>query len=417
MMPTQIARITGVIALLAAVAIPAGRAAAQGRSNQALDRARDRMVDQEVIAAGVNDPRVIKSMRITPRHLFVSLEQVPLAYFDMSLPIGEHQTISPPVIVAYMTQELDPKPTDKVLEIGTGSGYQAAILSPLVKDVYTIEIVESLGRHAAQTLKQLNYTNIHTKIGDGYLGWPDEAPFDKIIVTCSPEKVPQSLIDQLKEGGRMIIPVGERYSQVLYLFKKQDGKLIKEALKPTLFVPMTGTAEEKRQAKPDPLHPHLVNGGFEDLTGSEPTGWYYPSQMTVVTAKDAPEGKRYVTFSNSTPGRGSRTLQGFAIDGREVHEIRLSCMARGKNIQRMAEAGTEAEVMIVFYDENRAIKGRTFLKPMRGTFDWTRKSEILKVPPSAREAIVNIGLVGATGELSLDDIELSAVSDVVAPRK
>ena len=310
-----------------------------------------------------------------------------------------------------MTQELDPQPTDKVLEIGTGSGYQAAVLSPLVKDVYTIEIVESLGHHAAQTLKQLKYTNIHTKIGDGYLGWPDVAPFDKIIVTCSPEKVPQALVDQLKEGGRMLIPVGERYEQVLYLFKKKDGKLVSEALKPTLFVPMTGTAEANREVKPDPLHPSLFNGGFEQLTAGEPTGWFYPSQMTVVTAKDAPEGKNYVTFSNATPGRGSRMMQGFAVDGRKVHEIKLSCMARGKDIQRVRESNTEAEVMIVFYDENRATKGITFLKPMRDTFGWTRKSEVLKVPVAAREAIVHIGLVGATGTLSLDDIQLSAVSD------
>ena len=133
-----------------------------------------------------------------------------------------------------------------MLEIGTGSGYQAAVLSPLVKEVYSIEIVESLGKHAQQTLKRLKYTNVFVKIGDGYLGWPEHAPFDKIIVTCSPEKVPQPLIDQLKEGGRMIIPVGERYQQVFHLLKKQDGKLINEALRPTLFVPMTGKAEESR---------------------------------------------------------------------------------------------------------------------------------------------------------------------------
>jgi protein-L-isoaspartate(D-aspartate) O-methyltransferase len=416
-MPTRSARFIELIFFFVAAAIPAARATAQVHSPQAMEQARNRMVDEAVIGAGVNDPRVIKSMRMTPRHLFVSSEQAPYAYYDMSLPIGEHQTISPPVIVAYMTQELDPQPTDKVLEIGTGSGYQAAVLSPLVKDVYTIEIVESLGHHAAQTLKQLKYTNIHTKIGDGYLGWPDVAPFDKIIVTCSPEKVPQALVDQLKEGGRMVIPVGERYQQVLYLFKKKDGKLIKEALKPTLFVPMTGTAEDQREVKPDPLHPSLFNGGFEQLTAGEPTGWFYPSQMTVVTADDAPEGKHYVTFSNATPGRGSRMMQGFAVDGRKVHEIKLSCMAKGKNIQRVRESNTEAEVMIVFYDENRATKGITFLKPMRDTFDWTRKSEVLKVPAAAREAIVHLGLVGATGTLSLDDIQLSAVSDDAASAK
>lgn len=420
-MSTCFSRLFACAALLAVVALFGGRIAAQSRSAQSLEEARNRMVDQEVIAAGVTDPRVVKSMRMTPRHLFVSYDQIPLAYYDMSLPIGAHQTISPPVIVAYMTQELDPQPTDKVLEIGTGSGYQAAILSPLVKDVYTIEIVESLGRHAAQTLKQLKYKNIHTKIGDGYLGWPDKAPFDKIIVTCSPEKVPQPLVDQLKDGGRMIIPVGERYQQVLYLFKKKDGKLIKEALKPTLFVPMTGEAEANRQIKPDPLHPHLVNGSFEELTGTsgEPTGWYYIRQMKVVTADDAPQGKRYVTFSNSIPGRGCRALQGFAIDGRKVHEIEVSCMAKGSNITRTFQPGLEAEVLIVFYDVNRAIVGSTFIDPdaMRGTFDWTRKSQRLKVPGAAREAIVNIGLIGVVGDLSLDDMQLSAVSEPANSRR
>jgi protein-L-isoaspartate(D-aspartate) O-methyltransferase len=119
----------------------------------------------------------------------------------MSLPIGERQTISSPFIVAYMTECLDPQPTDRVLEIGTGSGYQAAVLSPLVKEVYTIEIVESLGKQAAQTLERLDYRNVHVKVGDGYLGWPEHAPFDKIIVTCSPESIPQPLVDQLREGG------------------------------------------------------------------------------------------------------------------------------------------------------------------------------------------------------------------------
>ena len=185
---------------------------------------------------------------------------------------------------------------------------------------------------------------------------------------------------------------------------------------------MTGTAEENREIKPDPLHPRLFNGGFELLTGAdptraEPTGWFYPSQMKVVTAHDAPEGKRYVTFSNTTPGRGSRMLQGFAVDGRTVHKIKLSCMARGKNIQRAAGAEVEAEVSIYFYDENRATKGRTFLKPMHDTFDWTRKSQVLDVPASAREAIVHLGLVGATGELSLDDVQLSAVSEEAPPGK
>ena len=226
---------------------PAVVSAEKRATPQALEQARNRMVDEEVIGAGIKDPRVIQSMRDTPRHEFVPRKSIDMAYFDMSLPIGEHQTITSPVLVAYMTEQLEPQPDDRVLEIGTGSGYQAAVLSPLVKEVFSIEIVEALGKHAQQTLKRLKYANVTVKIGDGYLGWPEHAPFDKIIVTCSPEKVPQPLIDQLKEGGRMIIPVGERYQQVFHLLKKQNGELINEALRPTLFVPMTGKAEESRR--------------------------------------------------------------------------------------------------------------------------------------------------------------------------
>ena len=247
-------------------------------------------MDEDIVAAGVTNPRVIEAMRKTPRHEFVPLGQRQLAYYDMALPIGHGQTISPPFIVAYMTEQLDPQPTDKVLEIGTGSGYQAAVLSGLVKDVYTIEIVEPLGRRAAADLKRLRYTNVHAKVGDGYQGWPEHAPFDKIIVTCSPEHVPPALTEQLKEGGRMIIPVGERYQQVFHLLKKTDGKLATEALRPTLFVPMTGEAEKRREVLPDPAKPRLVNGDFEEKTGDppEPTGWHYQRQIQVVRTTAVP---------------------------------------------------------------------------------------------------------------------------------
>ena len=408
------------IVLVIAVAHGPIRAMAQIRqpkplSKQGLEEARNRMVNDEVIAAGVKDPRVVKSMRATPRHEFVAQSQWPLAYYDMSLPIGEGQTISPPVIVAYMTEKLDPQPTDKVLKIGTGSGYQAAVLSPLVKDVYTIEIVEPLGKHAKLTLDRLKYTNVHTKIGDGYLGWPDQAPFDKIIVTCSPEKVPQALVDQLKEGGRMLVPEGQRYEQVLNLLKKEHGKLVREALCPTLFVPMTGAAEDKRKIKPDPLHPKLNNGSFEELTGTpeEPAGWYYNRQMQVVTDKAAPDGQRYVTFTNDIMGRGCRTLQGFPIDGRKVHEIELSCMVRGKGIHIGTAATGNAEMQpqlsVTFFDENRAIVGREFVGNLPANFDWRKLAGTFRVPVRTREAIIHIGLFGATGEVSFDNVQLRAV--------
>ena len=228
---------------------------------------RDEMVTMAVAGAGVKDARVLQSVRDTLRHEFMPRKMWDKAYLDGGFPIGGKQTISSPFIVAFMTESIDPQPTDKVLEIGTGSGYQAAILSPLVKEVYSIEILKPLGTRAALVLKKLKYENVFTKIGDGFLGWQEHAPFDKIIVTCSPEKVPQPLVDQLVEGGLMVIPVGERYQQTLYSMRKKDGKLVEVSRRPTLFVPMTGRAEERREVQPDPLHPATVKA-FEAETAS-----------------------------------------------------------------------------------------------------------------------------------------------------
>src|SRR6478736_245893 len=278
-------------------------------------RLADEMVDKEIVTAGVKNERVIKAMRDTPRHEFVPIGDRERAYLDMALPIGNSQTISPPFVVASMTEALDPQPDDKLLEIGTGSGYQAAVLSPLVKDVYTIEIVEQLSTRAARVLKHLGYKNVHTRAGDGYKGWSEAAPFDKIIVTCSPEEVPKPLVEQLKEGGLMVVPVGERYRQTLYLMRKTDGKLKKEALRATLFVPMTGEAESQRKIKPDPAKPQIANGSFEESTknkegADEPAAWHYQRQLKVETDSHAPDGKQYVTFENVEPGRGCHALQG-----------------------------------------------------------------------------------------------------------
>ena len=202
-------------------------------------RLREQMVKRQIIARGVRDDRVIKAMEKVPRHLFVPEKLRALSYGDHPLRIGEGQTISQPYIVAFMTEALDLRPEDRVLEIGAGSGYQAAILAELVKEVYTIEIIENLGKRARQTLDMLGYKNIHVKLGDGYKGWPDEAPFDAVIVTCAPEQVPRPLVHQLKEGGRMIIPVGRAGAiQELVLAIKKRGLLKKEDVMRVRFVPM-----------------------------------------------------------------------------------------------------------------------------------------------------------------------------------
>ena len=205
---------------------------------------RSRMVRDQLEAAGRNirDRRVLEVMGAVPRHRFVPEDLQAHAYEDRPLPIGHGQTISQPFIVAFMTEALSPKPTDRVLEIGTGSGYQAAVLAPLVTWVYTIEIVEPLGLRAQAVLGEVGCTNVSVRVGDGYRGWPEAAPFDSIMVTCAPEQVPQPLVDQLKEGGRMIIPVGESPHQSLYLLEKREGRVEQRAVLPVRFVPMTGEA-------------------------------------------------------------------------------------------------------------------------------------------------------------------------------
>lgn len=197
-----------------------------------------KMVREQIIKRGVTDPLVINAMKNVERHLFVPDEYIRMAYADRPLPIGHGQTISQPYIVAFMTEILDLKPGDRVLEIGTGSGYQAAVLAEICDRVYTIEVIAPLGKHAESVLKKMGYDNIIFKIGDGYKGWKENAPFSAIIVTCSPTHIPEPLQDQLAEGGRMIIPVGERFVQQLVYLVKKDGELHQTAVLPVTFVPM-----------------------------------------------------------------------------------------------------------------------------------------------------------------------------------
>jgi len=206
---------------------------------------RQRMVQQQLKAHGIKDERVLAAMAKVPREEFIPAGARVEAYEDGPLPIGYDQTISQPYIVAFMTDQLRPKRSGRVLEIGTGSGYQAAILAELVTEVYTIEIVEPLAKAAEATLQRLGYKNVHLKVGDGYKGWQEEAPFDAIIVTCAPDKVPQPLVDQLKDGGRMVIPVGERFAQQLYLLEKKNGQLKESVTLPVRFVPMLRDAPQK----------------------------------------------------------------------------------------------------------------------------------------------------------------------------
>jgi protein-L-isoaspartate(D-aspartate) O-methyltransferase len=207
---------------------------------------REKMVEIQIKARGVKDPRVLSALLKVERHRFVPEGYVNSAYSDQPLPIGEGQTISQPYIVALMTELLELKGDEKVLEVGTGSGYQAAILAELAKEVYTVEIVESLASTAKNRLLELGYQNIRVKSGDGYLGWPEAAPFDAIIVTAAPDHIPKPLLDQLKEGGRMVVPVGT-YTQELEKIVKRSGKMEKIDVIPVLFVPMTGEGIKQKK--------------------------------------------------------------------------------------------------------------------------------------------------------------------------
>lgn len=225
---------------------PSNPPAAAG-TKDAFAAARERMVRDQLAAPGrdLTNARVLAAMGRVPRHEFVPERYRTQAYEDGALPIGYGQTISQPYVVAFMTEQLEPKPGDRVLEIGTGSGYQAAVLAELVAEVHTLEIVEPLARRAEADLRRLGYQNVKVRAGDGYQGWPEAAPFDAIIVTCAPDQVPQPLIDQLKDGGRMILPLKSGWGQELVLLRRRGGELRRESVLPVRFVPMTGEAQRK----------------------------------------------------------------------------------------------------------------------------------------------------------------------------
>jgi protein-L-isoaspartate(D-aspartate) O-methyltransferase len=211
---------------------------------------RTEMVKRQIESRQINDPNVLHAMRTVPRHAFVPVGQRPHAYADQPLPIGQGQTISQPYIVAFMTEALRLRPESVLLEIGTGSGYQAAVAAEIAKEVYSIEIVEPLARSASQLLSDLGYTNVHVRAGDGYYGWPEKGPFDAIIGTAAAGHIPPPLIEQLKNGGRMILPVAGDlgFQYLILLTKDEQGELHQEKLMPVLFVPMTGDIERAERS-------------------------------------------------------------------------------------------------------------------------------------------------------------------------
>ena len=216
-----------------------GTAQSMATASDTFAAERAAMVEQQIRARGIKDPAVLDAMRTVPRHEFVPPPLRSQAYRDQPLPIDADQTISQPYIVAYMTEAADLSPDDKVLEIGTGSGYQAAVLGEIAREVYTIEIIPELAEQARRVLAEQGYTNVHARTGNGYLGWPEHAPFDAILVTAAPDEVPQALVDQLAVGGKMVIPVGTTFQEMMIIEKTPQGVVERRTI-PVRFVPMTG---------------------------------------------------------------------------------------------------------------------------------------------------------------------------------
>jgi protein-L-isoaspartate(D-aspartate) O-methyltransferase len=399
--------LNGLAAWVIAAGLLSGAKSEAGRDG--FELARERMVEQLREDEGLENARVLEALREIPRHWFVPKALEEMAYYDMALPIGRGQTISPPSMVAGMIDRLDPQPGDRVLEVGTGTGYQAAVLSQMVSEVFTIEIVGALARKARSTLKRLGCANVEVKTGDGYLGWPERAPFDRIIVACSPERVPQPLIDQLREGGRMVVPLGAGYEQTLYVLTKTNGLMVREAVAPTVFVPMVGRAEADRAEGLSRFEPALVNGGFEEvLPGtSRVKGWYHQRQLRLVSAVDAPEGASYAVFENRSPGRTAEASQAFALEGDRFRELVLAGWVKGDEIQWGVSDRERASWVLACYNAKRELIGVTAAGDWLGTFDWRPFEQRVAVPAATREAVLRVGLCGGTGRLSLDGLRLT----------
>jgi protein-L-isoaspartate(D-aspartate) O-methyltransferase len=232
--------------LLTAAFVPPNCSETTSSQKTELAAQRETMVREQIAGRGITDSATLHAMRAVPRHEFLPLRLRSEAYADYPLPIGHGQTISQPYIVAFMTEAIRPEPGDKILEIGAGSGYQAAVLAHTGAEVYTVEIIEPLAEMARQNLERLGYKSARVMHGDGFRGWPEHAPFDAIVVACAPDKIPSNLVAQLKDGGRMVIPVGGGMEQELILLRKSGGVIENHSVLPVRFVPMTGEAESAK---------------------------------------------------------------------------------------------------------------------------------------------------------------------------
>lgn len=244
-------RLWAVLPALVAVAVALTAASCERSKIVNYRETRKRMVEREIVGRGIEDQRVINALMKVPRHLFIPDEHMHYSYYNLPVPIGYGQTISSPFIVALMTQELELKSTDRVLEVGTGSGYQAAILAEIAREVYTVEIIEPLAKIAEKRLKELKYDNVVVVLGDGFWGLPDRAPYDKIMVTCAPEEIPDPLIEQLGDHGIMIIPVGPVGFQYLIKVQKEGDDITIDKVTPVSFVPLTGEHGETQDEGQD----------------------------------------------------------------------------------------------------------------------------------------------------------------------
>lgn len=445
------------------------RKKALARSARPIVPAAQRMLETEVIPQLADaDEAVLDAMQRVSRDRFVLSNHRSAAYRDTAVPIGNGQTTPSPSVVSYMLEKLNPQPGDKILEIGTGTGYQAAILSLLVEDVYTIEILEPLGKRAAQTLKKNGYKNVHTKIADGFQGWPEAAPFDKIIVTCSPESIPAPLLEQLKDGGTMIVPLGERYQQVFHRVRKKGSEIEKEALIPTLFGSMTGKAETLRTIQPDAKNPMVVGGDFEHnlednlesaLENRHPAGWHDVKNVKIMADAVSPVGGQYLRFETVTEfsanlhemeprrdlddttlpssplfeshdenrrhrsrrhsrnnnetkipaeSKTSQIVQGFAVDGKHVSKIRIELTVRGTEIYPVDQTWRKSSgiLFVQFYNDEAAMIQSLELANAAGSFEWEKFAMEIFVPKKAKSAIVTLGLFDSTGTLDIDGISI-----------